>query len=448
MNFCDFTHTLVKQFRWTQSFRTIRHTEIMATMKLITALVNVTLYVSVNFDQAVRLYDGQRLKRRRLSTVVSTHTTTTSVPVTHRWLTPAGPHGIPLLHQDLRSNLIATLDKLAGFRGNRASAVNPGSSHNSFQGDVEQQSGSPSPCRSPRLTSFSPNTYTFTKGLAEQICYDYRQELPLVIFRPSIVTNAEKEPLPGWIDNFNGPIGLLVGMGTGVMRSGCIKLDNHINCIPVDVSIKAIIIAAWKRANSSSAQPILPIYNSAADVCKTATYNFLVTDGEELYYKTPTSQVLWAPGGVNAICLEVYYVAFFFLQFLPSLVLDALIKLSGHKPMLLRLQRRIFDATISLKYFTDNEWVFKTANFRGLQLALLDQDRETFDINYITKGLVSYYADSIMGARRYLFKETDDTIPAARKKIMRFKWINRVIKYALFFFLGYLLFCKISVALS
>nr|XP_019555467.2 fatty acyl-CoA reductase wat-like [Aedes albopictus] len=301
---------------------------------------------------------------------------------------------------------------------------------------------------SQKLTSFSPNTYTFTKGLAEQICYDYRQKLPLVIFRPSIVTNAEKEPLPGWIDNFNGPIGLLVGMGTGVMRSGCIKLDNHINCIPVDVSIKAIIIAAWKRANSSSTQPILPIYNSAADVCKTATYNFLVTDGEELYYKTPTSQVLWAPGGVNAICLEVYYVAFFFLQFLPSLVLDALIKLSGHKPMLLRLQRRIFDATISLKYFTDNEWVFKTANFRGLQLALLDQDRETFDINYITKGLVSYYADSIMGARRYLFKETDDTIPAARKKIMRFKWINRVLKYTLFFFLGYLLFCKISVTLS
>jgi fatty acyl-CoA reductase len=38
-----------------------------------------------------------------------------------------------------------------------------------------------------QYTGFMPNTYTFTKALAEQIVADERDELPLVLFRPSIV---------------------------------------------------------------------------------------------------------------------------------------------------------------------------------------------------------------------------------------------------------------------
>lgn len=31
-----------------------------------------------------------------------------------------------------------------------------------------------------------PNTYTFTKALAEQVCSDFREKVPLTIFRPSV----------------------------------------------------------------------------------------------------------------------------------------------------------------------------------------------------------------------------------------------------------------------
>lgn len=56
-----------------------------------------------------------------------------------------------------------------------------------------------------KYTSFMPNTYTFTKALAEQVVDDHKDEVPLVMFRPSIVISSMKEPFPGWIDNFNGP---------------------------------------------------------------------------------------------------------------------------------------------------------------------------------------------------------------------------------------------------
>ena len=52
-----------------------------------------------------------------------------------------------------------------------------------------------------------PNTYTFTKAMAEKVISDQASDLPVVIMRPSIVVASIKEPLPGWVDNLNGPTG-------------------------------------------------------------------------------------------------------------------------------------------------------------------------------------------------------------------------------------------------
>ena len=42
-----------------------------------------------------------------------------------------------------------------------------------------------------------PNTYTFTKALAENILETEGKNLPLAIIRPSIVAASWKEPAPG-----------------------------------------------------------------------------------------------------------------------------------------------------------------------------------------------------------------------------------------------------------
>jgi len=40
-----------------------------------------------------------------------------------------------------------------------------------------------------------PNTYIFTKAIAERLLLDDRGHVPAVIFRPSIVTASLKEPI-------------------------------------------------------------------------------------------------------------------------------------------------------------------------------------------------------------------------------------------------------------
>lgn len=46
-----------------------------------------------------------------------------------------------------------------------------------------------------------PNTYTFTKNLAENIIKINGAGLPIAIVRPSIIFGAIKHPFPGWIDD-------------------------------------------------------------------------------------------------------------------------------------------------------------------------------------------------------------------------------------------------------
>ena len=97
----------------------------------------------------------------------------------------------------------------------------------------------PSLLNSPEMTKQiignKPNTYTFTK--VSVICniristYFPLQELgekaleiaggclPIAIVRPSIVVAAWKEPLPGWLENLNGPTGIIAGAGKGVLRT-------------------------------------------------------------------------------------------------------------------------------------------------------------------------------------------------------------------------------------
>ncbi len=48
----------------------------------------------------------------------------------------------------------------------------------------------------PRLIGKKPNTYTYTKQLAETLLLTEGADLPVCVVRPSIVTATWKEPAP------------------------------------------------------------------------------------------------------------------------------------------------------------------------------------------------------------------------------------------------------------
>jgi fatty acyl-CoA reductase len=97
----------------------------------------------------------------------------------------------------------------------------------------------------PHLLREHPNTYTYTKRLAEILCHDeFQKGFPVCVVRPSIIIPAYQEPLVGWIDSLNGPAGLMIGAAKGVIRSMLADAEAETEAIPVDIAVNGIILIA------------------------------------------------------------------------------------------------------------------------------------------------------------------------------------------------------------
>lgn len=83
-----------------------------------------------------------------------------------------------------------------------------------------------------------------------------------------LVVSSIEEPIPGWIDNFNGPVGMFVASGLGnifvpqqlmlyfffnikflkgILRAAHGDPNVCLDYMPVDVCVKGMITAAYKK---------------------------------------------------------------------------------------------------------------------------------------------------------------------------------------------------------
>ena len=62
------------------------------------------------------------------------------------------------------------------------------------------------------------------------------------------VISSWNEPFPGWIDNFNGPVGLMIAGAKGILRTGFADPNTASDHIPIDICIQFLLLAAWFKA--------------------------------------------------------------------------------------------------------------------------------------------------------------------------------------------------------
>ncbi|CAH2101749.1 unnamed protein product [Euphydryas editha] len=186
----------------------------------------------------------------------------------------------------------------------------------------------------PKYLGELPNTYVFTKQLAEHVVYEYKGKLPIVIVRPSIVISSLIEPFPGWIDNFNGPVGISIACGKGILRTIYSSPDIVSDYIPVDVAIKSFIAASWIRG-TKKLEPTddIAIYNSCAGNLFTLSLNELVVIGKELVKILPFNNMLWTCDTTLTKSLFLFNIRVLFFHLLPAIFIDTLLWILGKKPM-------------------------------------------------------------------------------------------------------------------
>lgn len=54
-----------------------------------------------------------------------------------------------------------------------------------------------------------------------------------------------REPIPGWVDSLNGPVGIAVAVGVGILHSIFICGENRGDLVPVDIVCNRLIAIPW-----------------------------------------------------------------------------------------------------------------------------------------------------------------------------------------------------------
>lgn len=90
-----------------------------------------------------------------------------------------------------------------------------------------------------------PNTYTFTKCVAEHLLVQNRGSVPLTIVRPSIVSACWRYPSPGWIDSKAAFAGFVALIGSGYLRAVIANDPTLLDIVPCDEVSRRVIDGAF-----------------------------------------------------------------------------------------------------------------------------------------------------------------------------------------------------------
>ncbi|XP_064076070.1 fatty acyl-CoA reductase 1-like [Vanessa tameamea] len=282
----------------------------------------------------------------------------------------------------------------------------------------------------PKYIGELPNTYVFTKQLAEHVVYEYKGKLPVVIIRPSIVISSYEDPFPGWIDNYNGPTGILVGCGKGILRTLYSSPDMILDYVPVDFTIRSCIVASWIRGTKAlSPTDDIPIYNSCAGKLKNITLQELVDIGKEIVEAIPLDNMIWTYHVTVTKSLFMFNIYVMALHTIPAIFVDLLLTIFGKKPMLLKIQRRVYVSNLALQYFLIQQWTFSNTNLIYLRSKIKEEDRKEFyyEIEKIDK--YEFFKKSCAAGRKYLLKEKDENLPKARIHHQRIRFLDKLLKF-------------------
>ncbi|XP_060074421.1 fatty acyl-CoA reductase 1-like [Ylistrum balloti] len=298
----------------------------------------------------------------------------------------------------------------------------------------------------PKMIGDRPNTYTYTKSIAEYLVKEECADIPTAIFRPSIVGATWDDPVPGWVDNYNGPTGLLAAIGCGLLR--IMKGDFHATAdiIPVDFTAKMMIATAWYTVVHKPEN--LSVYHCTTGQINRFTWGQMERMSYSFMMKNPVNTVARVPNPrftKNAIWHDLNVV---FDHLIPAYLMDFYMWISGKRPIFVKIQERLRKSVASLDYFTSQEWNFNNAGLYKILEVMTPEDKKDFNFDPKMINWAEYMEAYCLGTKRFVMKEELEELPKARNTLKKLQRINMASNVILIIVIWRLLYNRVPIAKS
>ncbi|XP_053949561.1 fatty acyl-CoA reductase 1 [Anastrepha ludens] len=288
-----------------------------------------------------------------------------------------------------------------------------------------------------------PNTYTFTKNLAESVVNDFRNRIPVGIYRPSIVLHALSDPIPGYPPTMMGAMGLFVLVGAGILKTVFMSKKLRFDITPQDAAIKAMMYYAYSAGSEYNKNKTIeeaPVYMSSSSQHSFHTFYQMCQVMENgLWYKAAFEKNFLLPSCHYTDSRFVYKFVVFTKQILPAMLADSLMRLFGRKPILMGIVRKAY---ISLEVM--QPFLFNTYDSPGMtNLEEYAKATKGTDFDIMTdicsarsdEGLINICTTMIFSIREYLLKEDPKTIPIAQKRLTIKRWVYNILRAIIAYFI-------------
>jgi len=228
-----------------------------------------------------------------------------------------------------------------------------------------------------------PNTYTFTKSIAESLIARYGAVLPIAVVRPSIVESSLEKPFRGWNEGINTSAALSYLLGT-FFRQLPTNERKCLDLIPVDTVTRGMTLIAAALVERCH-RPLYQLATSAANPCNMRRSIELTGLAHRKYYRAQEGLEYWLRLRFDTIPVsKERYVRFSAPG--QKAILKAIQKIMAPVPLkqaaLVRAERSLEKVEKLIELFEPfilhNEQVFEGENAELLSAALPDEERAVF----------------------------------------------------------------------
>ncbi|XP_036143711.1 fatty acyl-CoA reductase 1-like isoform X1 [Monomorium pharaonis] len=283
-----------------------------------------------------------------------------------------------------------------------------------------------------KFLDYAPNTYIFSKNLAESIIQEYSFSLPCAIVRPSVVMSSIREPFPGWIDNYYGIISLYIGAGKGVIRVVYLNTSCHSNFVPVDIVVKAMLVVCWKLGLTTFTKDSnLFVLNCVNE--RRTTHRYDIDMCLSMLDEIPLDGTIWNNKSICTTNFILFYILTMLLHVMPATLIDRILTCFGRRPMAIRLVRLLYVVSCVTYYFSSNNWEYSNISKSFLTSLIPPEEQKMFSYDYSAYDIKEYYKNSIIGGKKFLLYEDLNRLDAARVRQKRVHLFSTVMENIIFF---------------
>ena len=234
-----------------------------------------------------------------------------------------------------------------------------------------------------------PNTYTFTKSLAESLIAKYGAGLPIAIVRPAIVETSVEKPFRGWNEGINTSASLSYLLGT-FFRQLPTNERKRLDLIPVDAVCAGMTLIAAALVERRH-DPLYQLATSVTNPCDMGRSIELTWLGHRKHYRAQEGLEYWLRLRFDAIPVSK---ARYNRMSAPAqkMIVRSIQRIMSPLPVkkpLTKTERNLERLEKLIKLFEPfilhNEHDFVADNVEKLAQALAPEERETF--GYDTAGL-------------------------------------------------------------